>query len=62
MRSAICALSFFFEKSRASADALSAIVYTSIFQRTDGEALLMDQELRRIVSSIDRKEIVKWIS
>ncbi len=36
--------------------------YTSIFQQPDGEALLEDERLRLIVFSIDRKEIVKWIS
>ena len=36
--------------------------YASIFDKPDGKALLMEEHLRLIVFSIDREEVVKWIS
>ena len=37
-------------------------VYEGIFMQPEGEALLREERLRLIVFSIDREEIVKWIS
>jgi hypothetical protein len=42
--------------------AIHESAYADIFLHPDGEALLREEQLRLVVFSIDRKEIVKWIS
>lgn len=37
-------------------------VYRRIFERADGESLLVEEEIRLLVFNAKRKEIVKWIS
>ncbi len=37
-------------------------VYRRIFERPDGESLLVEEEIRLLVFNANRKEIVKWIN